>query len=62
MMDQYSLYITFRSNERPFSTQHEPYPKDRFTSDEDAQKWADGMREGLLGYDVTLLKNGQPIA
>lgn len=58
-MAEYKLGITFRSNERPYSTDYRPYPADRFGDDDDSAKaWAIGMQNGLWGYDVTLFKDG----
>ena len=59
----YALSVTFRSNEKPFSTIYETYPKDRFKTDEEARQWGDYMKYemDILGYDVTLLKDGVPI-
>ncbi len=58
----YSLWITFRSNEHPFQTDYDPYPKNKFASDEEAFAWCRGMREGMgPDYDISLRKNGQPI-
>lgn len=60
---KYWLYITFRSNERPFSTNYDPVPGHNPKSDVEAIEWAQGMYAGLneMGYDVTLLKDGQPL-
>lgn len=57
----YRLSVTFRSNERPWSTIYDPAPYPP-KSDEEAITWARGMKEGLGGYDVTLLKDGQPLS
>lgn len=59
--DYYSLAISFLSNERPFSTIHEPYPRDRFKTDDEAREWHARMQEGLYDYSVTLLKNGKAL-
>jgi hypothetical protein len=55
----YRLLISFRSNERPWTGSHEPYPKDRFAEDDEAAKqWAASMQKQLFDYNVTLLKDG----
>lgn len=56
----YTLSVTFRSNECPWSTIYDPRPYPP-KSDEEAIEWARGMREGLQGYQVTLLKDDQPV-
>lgn len=61
MAQVYVLSVTFRSNENPFSTLYDAGPY-AATNDEDAIDWARGMRVGLGEmYDVTLLKDGQPL-
>lgn len=58
----YSLWVTFRSNEHPFQSGYDPYPRDKFATDEEAFAWCRGMREGMgPDYDISLRKNGQPI-
>jgi hypothetical protein len=57
----YSLSVSYLSNERPFSTIYEPYPRNRFKDDDEAREWFEGMQAGLDGYTVTLLKNGKAI-
>jgi hypothetical protein len=58
----YTLSITFRSNKHPFSTIYEPYPKNRFKTEDEAVSWALGIKEGLgWQYDVTLLFAGKVI-
>lgn len=59
-LDGYRLSVTFCSNERPWSTLYDPSPYPP-KSDEDAIRWARGMRDGLSGYVVTLIKDGEPI-
>ena len=56
---RYSLRISFKSNERPFSTTH--YPARPIDDEADALRWRDGMAEGLGDqYVVTLFDATQP--
>lgn len=57
MACRYTLAIQFRSNERPFSSVYDPSPYGP-ENDEEARRWAVGMREGMPDYNVTLLKDG----
>jgi len=58
-MDGPYLRITFKSNERPFSMNHEPYPRN--PTREYAIEWARNMADGLHGYTVTLFIDGEPV-
>lgn len=56
----YSLWVSFRSNKGPFQSSYDPYPKDKFATDEEAIDWLRGMRDGMgPDYDITLLKHGE---
>jgi len=57
----YRLHVSYLSNEHPFATDYDPWPQN-FETDEDAIKWATYMRKNLIGYDVTLLKDGVVIS
>lgn len=58
---RYTLSITFRSNERPFSTIYDPSPYGP-QDDDAAWEWADGMARNLSDYSVTLLKDGAALS
>lgn len=61
-MSAYRLLISFRSNERPWTGTHDPYPRDRFGDDEEeARAWARRFERDLPEYAVTLLKDGIPM-
>lgn len=57
----YTLHVTFKSNEHPWSTTYTPagwIAKDRPS----AERWAAGMQEGMGGnYICVLLQDGMPI-
>lgn len=61
-MVDYYLHITYKSNERPFSTIYEPIPWHRNKTKEEVIKWAIDMMEGMGDtYVVTLVYDGEVI-
>lgn len=55
-MADYSLQLTFRSNEHPWTGWHRAR---RIETDEEAQKWAQYFVENIGDdYQITLFKNG----
>lgn len=61
-MAEYSLRITFKSNEHPFSTDYKPIPWAPPKDDAEAIEWARDMAAGMGGaYVVTLIGDGKII-
>lgn len=58
----YALRVKFKSNEAPWSGNHEPASWHQPQDDHAAIKWAVGMSEGLgQNYLVTLVKDGNVV-
>lgn len=60
-MADYALSVMFLSNEHPWSMVYDKPKVYMPKTDEEAIDWARGMREGLTGYQVTLLRDGHPV-
>ncbi len=57
----YALHVTFKSNERPWSTLYQPVSWMQPVDDASAIEWATGMAKQLDAYICVLKRDGQTI-